>query len=289
VIGAERIAARVERLPALSASIARLAQLVQDEEAPLTAVEAVIRPDPGLTANVLRIANSVAFRGATPVTTVRDALARLGTRRVWEIATAAAFERVLPEDFPGYELSVAGFWRHSVAVAVYANRLAQHAQIALRGQAFTAGLLHDAGKLVVETFLLEERPTFVASMETGQLAVVSAERAVLGTDHAEVGRIVAQRWGLPATIAAACGFHHEPDAALEAELSALVGVVHVANGLAHAMGYGADIGELRRVVSPSTMARLRLDNRVLERVASESMDEIHELGRALSRPSGGDS
>jgi len=277
---------RITALPPLDASVAKLAKLVQDPDSSLGAFENVIRPDPALTANLLKLANSALYSSTTKVVSVRDAIARVGTRRVWETATAGAFGRTLPKVLSGYDVDAVGFWRHSVAVAVFAEAIARGAHLAAAPAAFTAGLLHDMGKLVIADFLAPERVELLDRLERGKLSMLAAEQELLGTDHAQVGEAVATRWGLPEELVAAARWHHEPLKAPDTRLQELAGAVHVANGLAHAMGFGCDIGGLHRRTDPAILARMQLDPSKLERLAANSLTEILELSRSLKAAGG---
>ena len=277
LISAETIVKRVNRLPALSASVARLAALAGDENATVAELEGVVRPDIALTANLLRYANSAAVRGRVEVVTVRDAVLRLGRQQLWNIAASGSLAKVIPTSLPGYGFETLGFWRHSVAVAVLAQRIADAAGLELRVHAFTAGLMHDVGKLVVEEFLASSKAAVLARMGEGGMAFVASEREVLGTDHTEVGGRLAERWGLPSAVVTCCRGHHEPEALGDVPERRLACAVHVANALAHGMGLGADVGELRRKTDAGAMARLALDTPKLEVIACASLDEIERL------------
>jgi putative nucleotidyltransferase with HDIG domain len=286
VIPVEALTDRVTALPALGASVAQLARLVHDPDTHLGAYEAVVRTDVALTANLLRLANSGASVGAARAATVRDAIARLGTRRVWEAATAAAFGRVLPKALRGYDVDAVGFWRHSVAVAVYAEAVAKRSRIALAASAFTAGLLHDMGKLVIADFLDAERTPLLDRLEGGELGFIDAETELLGTNHALVGEAVARRWALPEELASAARWHHAPGEAATTALVDLASAVHVADALAHLMGFGADIAGLHRRLDADALRRLDLDAAAAQRIAALALTDILELGRSLRTPGG---
>jgi putative nucleotidyltransferase with HDIG domain len=286
VISTELIASRIENLPTLPVAVSQLIRLTASNETSLNDFEKVIRPDPALTANILKTANSVAYRGVREITNVKDAVGRLGMRGVFDVAAGYAFAKVLPDRLPGYEVDAHSFWQHSVAVAVFCQKLLKNS---LGGQApdlaFTAGLLHDLGKLVI-CFFLEEKASEVQSvLDMGKLTYVNAERKALGTDHAEVGIAVARKWSLPHAVGIAARWHHQPDQAPDADRQ-LANGVHVANCLAHTFGFGADVGELHRSIQPSAMSELRLTVKDLERIASESLGEIYDLSAALASAKG---
>jgi putative nucleotidyltransferase with HDIG domain len=270
------ILSRVKALPTLSATALRLSELARDPRSSAVDFERAIKPDPALTANLLRIANSAYFGLRNRVESVKQAVTVLGLRRVSEMAAAAAFAPVIPARLPGYDIEASAFWLHSVAVAVLSERLAAELKLARPDLTFTAGLLHDLGKLAIGTFVSQESGEILGRVRGG-LAFASAEREVLGVDHAQVGALVAEAWRLPAAIGTVARWHHAPDDVPEGVERPLVDLVHAADGLAHALGLGADVGELARRVAHGAEARLGIRARRLERVAGDSLDAIREM------------
>ncbi len=286
MIALPTVLARVKTLPTLSAAAVRLSELARDPRSSAADFENLIRPDPALTANLLRVANSAFFGLRNRVESVRHAVTVLGLTRVSEVAAAAAFAPVIPARLPGYDIEAASFWQHSVAVAVLSERLATELKMPRPDLTFTAGLLHDIGKLAIGAFVSQES-TEILGRVRGGLAFVSAEREVLGVDHAEVGALVAEAWRLPAAVASVARWHHAPDAVPEVAGRELVDLVHAADGLAHALGLGADVGELARQIAPGAEARLGIRARRLERVAGASLDVIREMAGLFAPPRGG--
>ncbi len=284
MIGTDEILGRVRDLPTLPSSVARLAALIGDENAGAREFEAVIRPDPALTTNLLRLANSAYFGLRREVDSVRQAIALLGLKRVFEVAASVSFARVIPPVLPGYGIDTKGFWTHSVAVGALAERLARELGREAPGLLFTAGLLHDVGKLAIGSFLMDESAQMRARMAEGRIPFVAAEQAVLGTDHSEVGLAVVERWGLPPAIGVAARWHHHPLETTNAEDRLLASLVHAADCLAHLLGYGADVGEMRREVDRRVVELLDLRPARLEKVACETMSDIDEMVRLLAGP-----
>jgi putative nucleotidyltransferase with HDIG domain len=286
VITPEEILARVKQLPTLSAAVARVAELARDERSSAADFEKVIRPDPALTANLLRIVNSAYFGLRTRAESVRQAVTLLGVRRTSEVAAAAALAPIIPGRLPGYQVEAHALWLHSVAVAVLSERLSGELRVKRPDLTFTAGLLHDVGKLAIGAFVEGASAEILARVREDGLSFVSAEREVLGVDHAEVGGMVSEAWRLPQAVVDAARWHHRPGEAPTRADRTLVDLVHVADALAHSLGMGTDIGEMARTVDEGTESRLGIRARCLERVAGESLDEIRDLARQLT-PSGG--
>lgn len=285
MISPDAVAARVKALPTLSLATVRLAELARDPRSSATDFERVIRPDPALTTNLLRLVNSAYFGLRTPAESVRQAVTLLGFKRTIEVAAAASFAPVIPARLPGYDVEARAFWLHCVAVAVLSERLSSELKVPGGDRIFTAGLLHDIGKLAVATFVSNEATEILARVRGG-LAFVTAEREVLGVDHSQVGATVADAWKLPCSVADVARWHHSPGEAPEGDRRVLADLVHVADALAHAMGLGTDAGELARTVDAGAEGRLGVRARRLERVAGECLDQIRELGAAFDKVRG---
>lgn len=287
MIPTEHILAKVDVLPTLPTAVARLWSLLQDDTTSARDFEDVIAPDPALTANLLRLANSAYFGLRREVVSVAHAVTVLGTKRVFEVAASAGFAKTMPKNIPGYDVDAATFWNHCIAVAILSERLSSELGLDTPSLTFTSGLLHDIGKLVIGSFLLEDSIQVLSRMRTDEIGFVEAEREVLGTDHAKVGATLADRWDLPEAIGLVARWHHAPDEAPQDADQTLVDLVHTADGLAHSLGYGTDVGELARNVDPQTMDRLNLKVQRLETVACDTLDEIRQVS-AVFAPNGGE-
>ncbi len=277
------VLARVNTLPTLPSLVMELMRLSKDETASAADFEKLIRTDPPLTANLLRVTNSSYFGLRHQVNSVQQAVALLGTKRVCETAAGAAFASVLPANFVGYGMAAGEFWQHSAAVAIFCERIAQTLKLPIPDLMFTAGLLHDIGKLVTSLFLQEGCPIAQEEVWSGSLSYLQAEQQALGLNHAAVGAAVAEKWGLPPGVVAAAKHHHDPPSDLEPGLQHLVDLVHVSNGLSHMVGFGGDQGGTSRRIVPEAIARLGLTAEHVEATTSASLDEISVLGEVYQQ------
>lgn len=211
MIDLDAVARRAARLEPLPASALRLARLVCDGEPEITEVVEVVRCDQALTAAVLRAANSSWSASRTEVTTVRDAVVRLGAGPVLATVLAVDVRARLDVAVPELGLSEGDLWRHSVAALVAAEHLTRRAGGRLPGATATAAVLHDVGELVMARFVDRTLLGALAPARAAGVPPVDAEREVLGVDHAELGALVAHSWGLPAPLVHGIGRHHDPD------------------------------------------------------------------------------
>ncbi len=277
MISKEKILKKIDSLPTLPTAVAQLSRLIASPTASAKDFEAVIKPDPSLTANLLRLANSAYFGLRREVTSVKQAITLLGNKRVFEISASAGFSKIIPANLPGYRIQSADFWLHSIAVAVLSEKLAAELRVKAPGLLFTAGLLHDLGKLAIGSFLEEEESALLDRLSNEDVAFSTAEKELLGTDHCEVGAELGQQWDLPDTVIWTARWHHQPSEAGDVD-SVLVDLVHLADAIAHMFGYGADVGELSRTIDKEVASRLGFDVHSIEVVSSETESQIREMG-----------
>jgi putative nucleotidyltransferase with HDIG domain len=286
MISSEIILKRVKNLPALSRSVGALATVMRNEHSSASDIEKVVTIDLNMTTNLLKIANSSYFGCRCDVFSIRQAVTILGIKNLFDVFASAAFSNVIPSRLPGYEIEAQAFWLHCTAVAILAERLAKELGIKPSNLTFTAGLLHDVGKLAIGAFLSEESTEVLSRLHNSAAPFVTIESQVLGTNHTKLGAALARQWDLPKEIANTAEYHHNPnDAPLE--FQKLIDLVHVADCLAHSLGYGADIGELYRKMDQQATDRLMVRVKRLELVASETQEQIRAMGDIFSDTAGG--
>src|SRR5688572_17696514 len=217
-----------EFLPPSFHLLPRLLLLLDDMEANADALAELIRVDPGLTADILRVCNSVAFAAKTRAETVQEAILRLGFREVHRIVMTVIASPALKLGQETYGRNETDLWRHSLAAAVSSQQVVRGGDADL---AFTASLLHDIGKTLLAAAVPQEflAATFEATEKNRPQYL--AERSILRTDHAEAGARLLRRWGFPPNLCAAVEFHHEP--ASTREHIRLAASIYLANVLAY--------------------------------------------------------
>jgi putative nucleotidyltransferase with HDIG domain len=224
-----QLVAKAYDLEPIPMSGTKLANLVADPESTLESITEVVSLDQALTGRTLRAANSAASAARSTITTVKDAVVRLGRSTMLTLGFGTKVRRQLQQALPEFGLAENMLWRHSVAAALVAESMGSMCKVAIPPESYAAALLHDIGKLVLARFLDADLLSFLQRAQNeGRCNPLEAEMEILEVNHAELGGLIARHWGLPNTIALGVQYHHTPTD----ELPLVCHVVCVANILA---------------------------------------------------------
>jgi HD-like signal output (HDOD) protein len=268
-----RLVRSTPELEPLPISVTRLACLVANEHTEMAEIAQVIAYDQILTSSLIRVANSAGNGGRAPVSTVRDAVVRVGTGTVLAVAMSASVGRRMSRPMPQYGLSEGDLWAHSVAAAVAAECLPRFAGVRIPPEAITAALLHDLGKLVVSRIMTPESIALMAKVHDQLKARLAAEARVLHTDHARLGGEVATTWGLPASIARGIGHHHD----IPGTMNTIPCAVHVADVVAKDIGVGLEEDNRDPEILRYAMSQLSIDAERYEALCVAVAQRFHEV------------
>lgn len=242
-----------QKLPSLPSVVLEILESFDNERMDVSTLAGKIANDQALVARVMRVANSAFFGLSGQVGTIFEAISVLGFNNLRGLVTAAAIINASPKNLGQFDLVV--FWRHGICTAACAKVLAK--RLGLNPEiAFTAGVLHDIGKLII----VMEYPAaakVVAVDEASDESFLEAERNLIGYDHAALGGELAKRWKFPQAIRDAIRLHHSPQDA--GDRSSLSDVVYVANLFAHALDQGAIREQKSAVLAAEAYDRLMLD------------------------------
>lgn len=221
-------------LPPAFQLLPRLLELLEDPEANSEEIAEIIRLDPGLTANVLRVCNSARYAGAYRVETLQEAVMRLGLREVYRVVAGIVSSPVIAQAKEALDPSLGDIWNHALACASAGHILAGE-----KGDdpeiAFTAGLLHDIGKVLIMHAGAAEYTDLLKEAGEKGLSPLELEKARFRMNHAEVGALLLKRWNFPPSITAAVQFHHKPSAAKEH--ARIAAYTQLADSLARRIGH----------------------------------------------------
>jgi putative nucleotidyltransferase with HDIG domain len=199
----------VGELPAIPTLASKVMTIANSANASAEDLRKIIEQDPTLAARVLKVANSSLYGFGRQIATLRHAVTLLGFRTVECLVLAAS----LRDTFKHFGLAEKLMWEHSTYAGVVAAKIATYKQVQVdREAAFTAGLLHDLGKIALSNVYRDRYQKVILRTYNEGCAAVDAERAEFGFDHALLGARVAEKWNLPPRLVAAIRHHHDAPA-----------------------------------------------------------------------------
>ena len=254
----------------------RINEVIDKPFASADEIAKIVMEDPGLSSRLLRLVNSSIFSFPGEIDTISRAIAIVGTSQIRDLALATCVIEMF-EDVSSEFVNMRSYWHHCLATAVCARLLAQYAEVDNFERYFVAGLLHDIGSVVI---YLRGGRRIKRCVERRQ-NLITAERAVFGFDHTDVGRELLRLWGLPDVLQEAVGAHHQPDRATR--YPHVAWVTHIAEFLVEARDMGTN-GEQR--VSPvveEAWLKLGLSTEFLPLLYQDLDDQWRESIRSMLR------
>ena len=266
----ETLDRQMEDLPPLPVVVVQALQVFNDPEFEFERLEAVVGKDQSLVSHVLKIANSPFYGLTGKVSSLKEAFIILGSNTLRNLILGVSIMRQLG-DAEGTVLEQGRLWMHAYGAAMIARRLALEIPHVDEEAAFVAGLLHDIGKAFMNICFTDDVRRIVEHAEANDCLYLDAERQLVAIDHAFVGERLARRWHLSADIATAIGQHH--DAGTQAS-EPLADIVHVADSLCRALGFGYSGDDGVTPIDPAVLDRLGIDIATIERVMMDAYPQL---------------
>lgn len=244
---------KLGQLPVMPAVVQDVINSFDDPNLDVKDLAEKISHDQGLSSKVLRVANSSFYGLSRQVATIHDAVVVLGFGSIRSLVMAASFVHAFPHASPGL-FDRKQFWHHSLCVAACARVLArccrQNTEVA-----FTAGLLHDVGLLVLDDCLHDSFNAVLKRLGKDGGNLYALEREMLGFDHAQIGAEMAKRWNFPASIQQVIQSYHLAGGETGEPMTCMV---HLADLLAQALDQGTGEDEIVARVTPQLCVKLGL-------------------------------
>lgn len=219
----------VKNLPTLPGIVIKLTKMADNPDTTTEQMGRVISKDHILAAKLLKLVNSAFYGFPQRISSLNSAIILLGFNVIKSlIVSASIFEFMEEQDIE--------LWQHSLGCAVVSSVLAKRLEVADPEEISTAALIHDIGKVAIKMELPEEYETIMKIVSARQCSMLTAEKEVLGFDHAEVGGWMAKSWNLPIKLSEPVSNHHNPHAAGNEKISSAI--VHFGDIMIRGMGYG---------------------------------------------------
>lgn len=218
---------QVANLPAFSPVLSKILKVIDNPISSAADIEKVLKYDQSLASRVLKMANSAYYGYAGKISTISQGVVVLGLNTLRALIFTASASRTFAKKLFGYKMGEGDFWKHSVMTAIGARALATRIKYQNPDEAFVAGLMHDIGKLVLDSYVKQKQEEMIQAVETSGKSWAEIELEMIGINHAQVGRRLCEKWNLPPGLTEAVGLHHTPDrAAANKSLSCIICVVN---------------------------------------------------------------
>jgi putative nucleotidyltransferase with HDIG domain len=263
----KRIVKDTKSLPTLPGIIFKLTSLAEDDKASVNDMAKLISSDHILSAKVLKLVNSPFYGFSGRVSTISNALILLGVNVVRSLALSSSI-------FEMMEKNIIGLWEHSLGAAVAANIIAKKLKLPECEEISTAALLHDIGKVMIKIKLEDDYNHLLDLIKKKEFSMTEAETELLGADHCEIGEWIAKTWYLPEKLIEPIACHHDVKKSVVHQVK--TAVVHMADVLVKASGFGFSGDDLVPLIQPAAWRRLGMDEAVLAEIVDEAEDKLIE-------------
>ena len=272
----QKLIEKIDDLPTLPRTVLQITGLVNDPKSSAKDLARVITDDQVLTVRLLKLVNSSFYGFPQRISTVTGAIVLLGFDAIRNLLLTTSVFDLFANRNRQKKQDQERFWDHSLGCAVGAKVIGNYLRHDKIEELFVSGLLHDIGKIVEMMFLPDDFSKIVAAVNRDNILITTAENNVLGYNHAEVGKLLAEKWNLPVKLVQVIAHHHHPDNAGSFAVEAAI--VHLADIFCRAlnMGYGGD----NKIPPLDTLAweRLKIQTSAIEGI----METMHREYRDIS-------
>ncbi len=220
------ILSTVNNIPSVPYIIHEVSNLIGDPKTSASILGKIISKDQGLVTKILTVANSPLYGIPRRVSTIDFAIVVLGFEQIKNIVIALSMMETL-KVMGDRKFPQKSYWLHSIITAAAAQRIADDLGYQTSGEAFTAGLLHDLGILVIYKVFNNEYKRIINAVKKDGVSFLEAEEKYLGITHQEIGGFLVDKWNLPFAITEVIYNHHKPS--LTEEHSELASLIHLAD------------------------------------------------------------
>jgi HD-like signal output (HDOD) protein len=261
-------------LPPMPNIILKAREIMEDPGSSLKDLAAVIEHDQAIVARVLALANSAYYGLSGLVSSIQHASILLGQKTLGELITIAASSKLLSKPLKGYMLHPGDLWKHSLAVALGSKIISEKINAECIEDAFIAGLLHDAGKIILDPYIVERKKAFKKALENGQPKFIQAEKEILGFDHAEVMSRAVRFWRYPENQSTAIRYHHYPSRSDDNEMAF---IIHLADFTAKQAGFKSENDASPPELEPQTLRYFGFQREDLSHIAAQMTASVEKL------------
>jgi putative nucleotidyltransferase with HDIG domain len=268
----------IKNLRPIPPVVHQILEVVDRPDSSMAEVANIIQYDPAVTASVLRTCNSAYFGLKHPAESVQDAVTLLGIDQVVQIVLMKSGVKLLSGKQEGYGLHEGAMWKYSVSSALIAKQIAKRLSLKNKNTIYTAALLKDIGKTVLDRFVLDSFEKISTLVVAGGLSFREAEKKIIGVDHAELGGMIAKMWKFSPRMVKLIRHHHLSDISMVTDKE--VATVYLADCICMMIGIGVGSDGLAYRFNEQAMKSLSMDADDISRVIAlfaVNMQEVENL------------
>jgi HD-like signal output (HDOD) protein len=270
----KKILKSLKDLPPMPQALIKARKIISDQNSGFQELAVVLETDPAIATKVLKMANSPYYGLSGKVSSIQHASVVLGYKALGDLVTMAGSSGLVAKPLDGYGLDAGDLWVHSMAVAIGSRMIAEKRVPELANDAFSAGLIHDSGKLILDKHVLERKEAFEGAMGNGTKTFLTAEKEILGFDHAEIASEACSKWNIPDELSVAIQYHHYPQ---QADKNALAYILHMADSIALMSGIGTGIDGMLYQMDEKAMEFLRLEPDDLGIIIENVVEQVENM------------
>jgi putative nucleotidyltransferase with HDIG domain len=234
----------------------KVLRIIQDGTYDIGKVAEEVKKDQVISARTIQLCNSAMFAKRHEVVSLDHALVFLGQELFIKLVISAAVQSYYHQSGNGYSLCKGGLYHHAIGTAMIAEKIVGLTKNIAPAVAYTAGLLHDIGKVVLDQYISAAYPMLYREFQNKTADLIGAETRILGMDHTRVGGLLAEKWSLPAPLVDVIRFHHQPEESHSDR--SLTTIVYLADLLMSRFHSGLELERMGAAKLADRMASLEL-------------------------------
>jgi putative nucleotidyltransferase with HDIG domain len=276
----KKIIARINDLPTLPRTVLKITELVNDPKSSAKDLARVITDDQILTARLLKLVNSSFYGLPQRISTVTGAIVLIGFDAIRNLLLTTSVFDLFAGRNKIKQQKQEMLWDHSLGCAVGAKVIGNYLRHDNIEELFVAGLLHDIGKIVEMMFQPDEFSKITAAISRKNILMIAAEYSILGYSHAEIGKLLAEKWNLPAKLVQIIANHHQPNIAGGFALEA--SIVHLADIFCRALNMGSGGDSKIPPLNRFAWERLKIQTSAIESLMETMQKEYADIRSFIS-------
>lgn len=253
------IISKLKPIPQVALKVLRI---VNDGNYDIDRIAQEVRKDQVISANTIRLANSAMFAKKQKLASLDHALVFLGQNLLVKLIISAAMEGYFSQIGNGYSLCKGGLYFHSIGTALITEKLAELTGKIHQTHAYTAGLLHDIGKVVLDQLISVRYPLFYRTLHETKADIITIENKILGTDHTQIGELLGEKWAFPSMLISAVSNHHK--STTSGEEAEIASMVHIADLLMSRFNTGLELERMDTADLSHHLTKAGLSKQTLE-------------------------